>query len=108
MSRAISSDWDASIRHILTLDTRLLHVDRANFWTMSDLTASIHCDAGYIASLEFFEHGATLFESDVPEYFAALRTPGVVEMPDVRTDPRCRGLREYCASRGVTSMMDVP
>lgn len=108
LSRAIGSDWDSSIRRILKLDAGLLHVERANFWTMSDLTGSIHCDAGYIASLQSFEHGATLFESEVPEYFAALRTALVIDMHEVMTDPRCRGLREYCAARGVTSMLDVP
>jgi signal transduction histidine kinase len=109
LSRSIGADWDASIRRIVQFDAELLRVERVSFWTLSEDTSSIHCDAGYVASLRSFEHGTTLFESDMPEYFAALRTARMLDMHDVRTDPRCRGLRDdYCASRRVTSMLDIP
>ncbi|HTQ41508.1 MAG TPA: GAF domain-containing protein, partial [Polyangiaceae bacterium] len=108
LSKALGSDWDASIRRIVKFDAELLCVERVNFWTLCESSASIHCDVGYVASLRSFEHGATLFESDIPEYFAALRTARMLDMHDVWTDPRCRGLRDYCASRGIASMLDVP
>ena len=108
LSKAIGTDWDASIRRIVKFDAELLCVERVNFWTLCESSASIYCDVGYIASLQSFEHGATLFESDIPEYFAALRTDRMLDMYDVWTDTRCRGLRDYCASRGITSMLDIP
>jgi hypothetical protein len=67
LSRDVGTDWEESIRRIVQFDARLLHVERVNFWTLSQQTSTIHCDAGYVASVRTFEHGATLFESDLPE-----------------------------------------
>jgi signal transduction histidine kinase len=109
LSRTVGTeDWDASIRRIVKLDAELLEVDRVNFWSFHEETESIFCEAGYVASLRTFEHGATLCEPQLPEYFAAMHNERVINMSDVKTDPRCRGLREYCASREIASMLDVP
>ena len=101
-------DWETSIRRIVQFDTELVHVERVSFWSIRDEGASLYLESGYVASLGSFEHGATLFRSGLPEYFAALREARLLDMSDVRTDPRCRGLREYCAERGIVSMLDVP
>jgi signal transduction histidine kinase len=109
LSRSVGTGWDASvISRILRFDAEALHVERVSFWSLCEETSSIHCDAGYVASLQSFEHGATLFESDLPEYFAAVREARALDIGDVQTDPRCRGMRDYCASRGIASMLDVP
>ncbi|HEX8791083.1 MAG TPA: GAF domain-containing sensor histidine kinase [Polyangiaceae bacterium] len=109
LSREIGTErWEAAIRRIVKLDAELLEVERVNFWSFHEETASIHCEAGYVASLHTFEHGATLCEPQLPEYFAAMRAERVINMSDVRTDPRCRGLREYCSARTIASMLDVP
>lgn len=109
LSRTIGTEpWDESVRRIVRLDAELLEVERVNLWTLHEETASIYCEAGYVASLRTFEHGATLCEPQSPEYFAAMREARIINMPDVTTDPRCRGLREYCAARGISSMLDVP
>ena len=108
LSRSIGADWEGWIRRVLEFDAEILHVERVSFWSLREETSSIHCDAGFVASVQSFEHGATLFEPDLPEYFAAMREARILEMVDVQTDPRCRGLRAYCASRGIASMLDVP
>ncbi len=108
LSRSAGADWEGSIRRILQFDAEVLHVERVSFWSLHEETSSIHCDAGFVASVQSFEHGATLFEPDLPEYFAAMHEARMLEMVDVQTDPRCRGLRAYCASRGIASMLDVP
>jgi signal transduction histidine kinase len=54
------------------------------------------------------ERGTTLFEAQAPEYFAALREARTIEVGDVRTDSRCRGLREYCGARHISSVLFVP
>ena len=109
LSRTIGTeDWDASVRRIVQLDAELLGVERVSYWSLHEETETIYCHAGYVASMRTFEHGATLCESQSPEYFAAMRQARIINMPDVKTDPRCRGLREYCAARGVSSMLDVP
>jgi signal transduction histidine kinase len=66
------------------------------------------CDAGYIASTREFEHGALLLASDVPEFFEALREARALSVEDVHTDPRARGLADYCAARGIGSILDIP
>jgi signal transduction histidine kinase len=108
LSRSVAADWDASIRRIVRFDAEVLRIERVSFWSLSEETSSIHCDAGYVASIESFEHGAVLFESDLPELFAELREGRALIVGDVRVDPRCRGLRAYCASRGVVAILDVP
>ena len=108
LSRSVGADWDQSIRRIVQVDAEVLHVERVSFWTLCQETSSIHCDTGYVASVQSFEHGGTLFESDSPEYFAALREARSLDVGDVQTDPRCRGLRNYCASRGIASTLNVP
>ncbi len=109
LSREIGTEgWESAIRRIVKLDSELAEIERVSFWSFHEATASIHCEAGYVASFHTFEHGATLCESQLPEYFAAMRAERVINMSDVKTDPRCRGLREYCSARGITSMLDVP
>jgi signal transduction histidine kinase len=108
LSRCAGTDWEGWIRRIVQFDAEALHVERVSFWSMREETSTIHCDAGYVASVQSFEHGATLVESDLPEYFAAMREAPVLDMVDVQTDPRCRGLRSYCAARGIASMLDIP
>jgi signal transduction histidine kinase len=109
LSRTIGTeDWDASVRRIVKLDAELLEVDRVSYWSLHEETSTIYCHAGYVASMQTFEHGGTLCEQQSPEYFEAMRQARIINMPDVKTDPRCRGLREYCAARGVSSMLDVP
>jgi signal transduction histidine kinase len=108
LSRRMSIDWDVSIRRIVQFDADVLQVERVSFWSLADDEVSIRCEAGYVVSLRSFEHGATLLASELPEYFEALREERVLDMVDVHSDPRCRGLRSYCAAREVASMLDVP
>jgi signal transduction histidine kinase len=109
LSRTIGTeDWDASVRRIVKLDAELLEVERVSYWSLHEETGTIYCHAGYVASMRTFEHGATLCEGQAPEYFTAMRQARIINMSDVKTDPRCRGLREYCAARGISSMLDVP
>jgi signal transduction histidine kinase len=108
LSRSVCADWSDSIRRIVQFDADLLQVERVSFWRLSTHPSSIYCDVGYVATGRTFELGATVFEPDAPEYFAALRENPILNMPDVSMDPRCRGLRSYCMARGISSMLDVP
>jgi signal transduction histidine kinase len=103
-----SADWESSISRILQLAAERMSVERVSFWSLSDHPARIRCEAGYVATTNVCELGATLFERDLPEYFAALRRVVPLKVEDVSTDPRCRGLREYSGMREITSMLDVP
>jgi signal transduction histidine kinase len=108
LSSKVGTDWEESVRRIVAFDAEVLHVERVSFWSLSEETSSIHCEAGYIASIQSFEHGASLFEVEMPEYFAALRLGRAIIIHDVRTDQRCRGLLGYCSNRGIVSMLDIP
>jgi len=106
--RSVGEDWDAAIRRMLQVDADTLQVDRVNVWSLQEEGSRLHCDAGYIATSGAFERGATISADQCPEYFAAFREARIINMADVQRDPRCRGLRDYCSSRGISSMLDVP
>jgi signal transduction histidine kinase len=108
ISRAATGDWGESMRHIVQLDAQAMDVERVTFWSARTDPAGIRCEAGFVASVGMLERGAVLREADAPEYFAALREFPVLAVRDVKADPRCRGLREYCASRRISSMLNVP
>jgi signal transduction histidine kinase len=108
VARSTCADFGVSIRRIVQFDAQTMHVDRVNFWSLIDRGTRIQCEGGYVASTGAFEHGAVLGEVELPEYFEAMREARILRIADVADDWRCQGLREYCASRGVTSMLDVP
>jgi signal transduction histidine kinase len=108
VSRAVTGDWAESIRHIIELDARAMDIERVTFWSWRREPAGIRCESGFTASIGLLERGTVLLEADAPEYFAALREPRALVVQDVRGDPRCRGLRDYCASRRISSMLNVP
>lgn len=108
LSRGIGADYDASLRSILRFDADVLCVERVSFWSLSEDASSMHCDAGYVAKAQAYEGGTTLFSSQAPEYFKSLREERAVDIRNVKSDPRCRGLREYCSARHISSMLDIP
>jgi signal transduction histidine kinase len=108
VSRAATGDWAESIRQIVELDAQAMGVERVTFWSARANPAGLRCQAGFIASLRMQERGTVLLEVDAPEYFAAMREAHPMVVRDVAADPRCRGLRDYCASRRITSLLNVP
>jgi signal transduction histidine kinase len=108
LSSKVGTNWEESVRRIVAFDAEVLHVERVSFWSLNEEASSIHCEAGYIASMESFEHGASLFEAEMPGYFAAMRLGRAIAIHDVGTDQRCRGLLGYCSARGIASMLDIP
>jgi signal transduction histidine kinase len=108
VSRAATSDWGESIRRIIQLDAQAMGVERVSFWSTRSDPAGLRCEAGFIASIRMQERGAVLLETDAPEYFAAIREACALVVRDVGADPLCRGLRDYCASRRVSSILNVP
>ncbi len=101
-------DWAESMRRIVQLDAEVISIERVSFWSLRDEPASIHCEAGYVASSGAFEHGASLLRSDHPAYFDAILKARIVSVDDVYGDPRVHELRDYCLARGISSMLDVP
>ena len=108
LARGTGAEWGAWIQHLCEFEAEVLHVDRVSFWSFDEQRSSLTCDSGYVARTHEFEHGAVLFASDVPEYFDALGQARTLNVGDVQSDPRARGLRDYSASRGISSMLDVP
>jgi signal transduction histidine kinase len=108
LSRATGADWNASIRHICQFEAQVLDIERVSYWSLYPETSALVCEAGFVSSRRTFEQGATLLESDVPEYFRALREARLVDVEHVDTDTRTRGLSEYCRTRGISSMLEIP
>jgi signal transduction histidine kinase len=108
LSRATGADWGASIRHICQFEAQILRVERVSYWSLYPEASSLVCDAGYVASRHTYEQGATLLASSLPEYFEAIREARILDIEDVSSDPRARGLSDYCTSRGISSMLEIP
>jgi len=79
-----------------------------SYWTFYPEASALVCEAGYVSSRRTFEQGATLLESEMPLYFRALREARIVDVEDVDTDARTGGLAEYCRTRGISSMLEIP
>jgi signal transduction histidine kinase len=108
LSRATGGDWGASIRHICQFEAQVLGVERVSYWSFYPEASALVCEAGYVSSRRTFEQGATLLDSEMPLYFRALREARIVDVEDVDTDPRTGGLSEYCRTRGISSMLEIP
>jgi signal transduction histidine kinase len=108
LSRATGADWGASIRHICQFEAEVLNVERVSYWSLSPDASALTCDAGYVASGRTYEQGGTLLEPDLPEFFEAIREARILDVEDVTTDPRARGLSDYCSARGISSMLEIP
>jgi signal transduction histidine kinase len=108
LARGTGAEWDSWIQHLCEFEADALRVERVSFWTLGEQASSMTCDAGYVASTREFEHGSVLLAANVPEFFEALREARALSVGDVHDDRRVRGLDDYCASRGISSMLDVP
>lgn len=108
LARGTGAEWDSWIQHLCQFEADVLHVERVSFWSVADPASSMTCDAGYIASTREFEHGAVLLASEVPKYFEAIREARALKVEDVHDDPRVSGLEDYCETRGISSMLDIP
>ena len=108
LARGTGAEWGSWIQHLCQFEADVLRVERVSFWTLDDSASSMTCDAGYVASCREFEHGALLLASGVPAFFEALREARALSMEDVHGDPRARGLDDYCSSRDICSILDIP
>ncbi|HEX8789927.1 MAG TPA: GAF domain-containing sensor histidine kinase [Polyangiaceae bacterium] len=108
LARSTAAEWDSWIQYLCQFEADVLHIERVSFWSLAERNASMRCDAGYVASTRVFEHGAVLLASEVPAFFDAIREARTLNVEDIRGDSRVRGLEEYCSSRGISSMLDVP
>jgi signal transduction histidine kinase len=108
LSRATGADWGASIRHICEFEAQVLNVERVSYWSLYPEASILVCEAGYVASRRTYEQGATLPESELSEFFRSLREARIVDVEDVATDARTHGLSDYCTTRGISSMLEIP
>jgi signal transduction histidine kinase len=108
LARGTGAEWGSWIQHLCQFEADIMRVERVSFWTLDESASSMNCDAGYVASVREFEHGAVLLAADVPAFFEALREARALSVEDVHRDPRARGLEDYCTTRGISSMLDIP
>jgi signal transduction histidine kinase len=108
LTSSTRGDWAECIRHVIQFDAEVLHLERVSFWSLDAQKTRIRCDEGYVASLRSFESGAMLFRADLPAYFDALLEARIIDVEDVQTDGRMRGLEEYFRTRRIGAMLDVP
>jgi signal transduction histidine kinase len=107
LSHAQPSDWDGTIQHILSVDARVLGVERVSYWRAREKPSAIVCEMAYARSTGTFERGLDLEAASHADYFGAIQA-GPFSAPEAVTDPRTRSLREYLETRGISSLMDFP
>jgi signal transduction histidine kinase len=101
-------DWDSSIQHILRVEARVLDVERMSFWTVRNEEKLLFCEMAYHRTTGVFERGATLATSQHADFVEAIGRSAPLDVPDVRNDPRVQSLRDYFATRGVSSLLCFP
>jgi len=101
-------DWELALQRILRIDSHVLEVDRASYWDLSSEPRSITCQLGYVDSADALERGAVLTDVEAHTYLDELAHSEVIDVTDVDHDPRTAELHQYCESRHIRSMLDVP
>jgi signal transduction histidine kinase len=101
-------DWELALQRILRIDSHVLGVDRASYWSLASEPRSLTCELGYVDSADALERGAVLTDGDARSYLDELTRSKVIEVEDVDKDPRTVELRAYCYTRRIRSMLDIP
>ncbi|MDX2221054.1 MAG: GAF domain-containing sensor histidine kinase [Burkholderiales bacterium] len=104
-----SGYFEIAAENIALTAAKGLGLARASVWLTEDQCKRIRCAGlvqdGVVQSID----GVTLYESDYPRYFAAIRDNRLVVAETVADHPDMAELAEsYAAPLGIVSMLDVP
>lgn len=108
LSAIPKDNWEECIQQVLQVDSEVLGLGRVSYWSLRRDPTLLHCEMGYISAPRAFERGLELLEADYPAYFRVLERSHIVEIEDVRVDPRTAGMCEYLGVRCISSLLDIP
>lgn len=104
----IDREREQKLAALTALCSKLLNVERIGIWQFSEQRDRL--DSEWLHTPD----GATgetisLYPSDNPDYFVALKSERVLSVRDAREDPRTRAFApDYLAPKGIRSMLDTP
>jgi len=111
LASADKADWVSTIQRILSVEARVLGVERVSFWTLRDELGegqTFVCEMAYHHTNGVFERGAKLAVAEHADYLGAVLKSAQLVIEDVRSDPRVRSLRGYLDEREISSVLDFP
>jgi signal transduction histidine kinase len=108
LASADRGDWEATIQHILSVEARVIDVERGSFWTVRDEGKALVCEMAYRRATGVFERGSTLAVGEHEPYFEAVLRSEPFSSVDCRSDPRVRSLRGYLDARNISSLLAFP
>ncbi|NJR72571.1 MAG: GAF domain-containing protein [Scytonema sp. CRU_2_7] len=86
-----------------------LEIGRVSVWLYTSDRSQLNCIDLYERSSNQHLEGSELRVADCPSYFTALTNDGLVNAPDVQSDPRTIELAEpYLIPLNIVSMLDFP
>jgi twitching motility protein PilJ len=88
---------------------KTLEIERVSVWLYSADQSQLICLDLYQRAGQQHISGVSLRVADFPNYFAALTQEGLINAPDVQTDPRTSEMAEsYLIPLNIVSMLDFP
>ncbi|WP_146653160.1 sensor histidine kinase [Labilithrix luteola] len=108
LAKRDQEDCAATFRAITEAAAVAMNVERVSIWQLGEDQRTIVCKDLYLRSENRHEHGIQLLAEQNPRYFEALLERRVMDVDDVRVDPRTAGFADYFAPFAITAMMDVP
>ena len=104
----IDGDVARAAEQISELASRLIGVERAGVWLLSEDRSELRCIDLYCARSGKHQRGQVLNAKDFPRYFAALATGRAIDAADALTDSRTSEFSEiYLKPLGLRSMLDA-
>ena len=112
LARQMTEAWGdpaAFLRHVTEEIAHAFGVERVGIWLADDALEQIECLNSFSRAEARHTHGSTLYRSDIPHYFDALKEERVIVAHNAESDPRTFELKpEYLRKHGITSLLDAP
>jgi two-component sensor histidine kinase len=107
--KLFSSSRDEILEEIGKKMARCMDVERVNIWMFNDSEECIDCIGNFSRKDQTFSKGEKLCMTDMPQYYASLKSNRILLIEDVQTSPITAEIKDiYCKPNGITAMMDLP
>jgi len=104
----VNGDFKEAVKIITESAAKVLNVERASFWMLSDGNRELHCIDLFEQTPEKHSNGLVFYAEDYPHYFRALERDRAVDARDACNDLRTRRFAErYLMPRGITSLLNA-
>ncbi|MFC4542862.1 PAS domain-containing protein [Halosolutus amylolyticus] len=104
----VGGNFEAAARTITETATEIVSSTRVSIWLFDDDGDRLRCVDRYDRRTGEHDADGEIVAADHPAYFEALHTHRSIDVTDVRSDPRTRGLiADYLEPRNIVSLLDA-